>query len=91
MLHEGLINHVDHNYRTNYRSAESSMATNIDEIEANFFAASILMPRRFLDDLNAVEAVEDDDKVRDLAKFFDVSRHAMSLRLVNLYEQYAPF
>jgi Zn-dependent peptidase ImmA (M78 family) len=91
LLHEGLVNHVDRNYRINYRSAESSLATNVEEIEANFFAASILMPRRFLDGLNADEAVEDDEKVAELARTFDVSRHAMSLRLVNLYEEFAPF
>ena len=91
LLHEGLINHVDHNYRINYRSAESSMATNVDEIEANFFAASILMPRNFLDAVDAVEAVDDDEEVRELARLFDVSRHAMSLRLANLYELYSPY
>jgi Zn-dependent peptidase ImmA (M78 family) len=91
LLHEGLINHVDRNYRINYRSAESSMATNVDEIEANFFAASILMPKQFLNNLDAVEALDDDAQVQELARLFDVSRHAMSLRLANLYEQYAPF
>lgn len=91
LLHEGLLRHVDHNYRVNYRSDESARATNVEEIEANFFAASILMPRRFLDQLGAVDAVDDDQRVGQLAKAFDVSRHAMSLRLVNLYRQYAPY
>lgn len=89
LLHEGLNNHVDHNYRINYRSEESSKATNVDEIEANFFAASILMPKRFLDALNAEEALDSDNEVAEFAKQFDVSRHAMSLRLANLYE--APY
>jgi Zn-dependent peptidase ImmA (M78 family) len=91
LLHEGLEHHVDHDYRVNFRSDLSSTATNVDEIEANFFAASILMPKQFLDDLDADAAVADDEKVAELAKSFDVSRHAMSLRLVNLYEEYAPF
>lgn len=91
LLHEGLEHHVDHDYRINFRSDLSSKATNVDEIEANFFAASILMPKQFLDELAAHEAIADDEKSAELAKLFDVSRHAMSLRLANLYEEFAPF
>jgi Zn-dependent peptidase ImmA (M78 family) len=91
LLHDGIQHHVDHNYRVNFRSDVSSSATSVDEIEANFFAASLLMPKRFLDEMNAVEALDDDAKVAELAKAFDVSRHAMSLRLVNVYEQHSPY
>lgn len=91
LLHDGMSYHVDHSYRLNYRSEESSRATNIEEIEANFFAASILMPKRFLDSLSAMEAIDDDKKVEYLARLFDVSRHAMSLRLVNVYQRYSPY
>lgn len=91
LLHEGLLSHVDHDFRVNYRNQESSLATNTEEIEANFFAASLLMPESFLDKLNAASAVADDDQVGELAKQFDVSRHAMSLRLVNLYGRYKPY
>jgi Zn-dependent peptidase ImmA (M78 family) len=91
LLHEGLINHIDRDYRINFRSDESSLATNVDEIEANFFAASILMPKEFLDHENAVDALDSDRKVAELAKKYDVSRHAMSLRLVNLYSRHSPF
>lgn len=49
------------------------------------------MPRRLLDQLNAVEAIDDDDMVRDLARRFDVSGHAMSLRLANAYRRFAPY
>lgn len=89
LLHEGITNHVDRNYRLNYRSAESSQATNVEEIEANYFAASILMPKHFLDARNAEEALDSDSLVAALAKEFHVSRHAMSLRLANLYQ--APY
>lgn len=85
LLHAGISAHCDRDYRVNYRSAESSQATNIEEIEANFFAASILMPRTFLDADEAVLALDNDREVYRLAKRYDVSRHAMSLRLVNLY------
>lgn len=91
LLHEGLTHHVDRDYRVNYRSDESSKAINVEEIEANFFAASLLMPKEFLDRDNAVEAIDNDSKVQELAKRYDVSRHAMSLRLVNIYELYTPF
>jgi Zn-dependent peptidase ImmA (M78 family) len=91
LLHEGITNHVDRSYRVNYRSAESSQATNVEEIEANYFAASILMPKDMLDALSAEEALDNDAMVGDLARQFHVSRLAMSLRLANLYEQATPF
>lgn len=91
LLHEGISHHVDHSYRVNFRSEESSMATNVEEIEANFFAACLLMPKKFLDMDRAVEALDSDSMVRQLAKNYDVSQHAMSLRLANLYEHYTPF
>jgi len=91
LLHEGIQHHVDHNYRVNFRSEVSSSATSVDEIEANFFAASLLMPRHFLDAVNAVDAMDDDARVAELARAFDVSRHAMSLRLVNVYQHHSPY
>lgn len=91
MLHEGMVEHVDRGYRVNYRDQQSSLARDVEEIEANFFAATLLMPVRLLDEAGAVNAVDDDAMVKDLAKSFQVSRHAMSLRLANVYRRYAPF
>jgi|SRR3954454_9037043 len=91
LLHSGLSSHVDRDYRVNFRSTESSEARNVEEIEANFFAASILMPKQFLDEDNAVTALDNDAAVEKLAKRYFVSRHAMSLRLANVYRVYAPF
>ena len=103
LLHAGIVEHVDHDYRINardapvdevrvsYRSELSSQATDVEEIEANFFAASLLMPRSLLDEHSALLAVDDDKKVRKLASVFDVSGHAMSLRLSNVYRRYAPY
>ncbi|MFT9408562.1 ImmA/IrrE family metallo-endopeptidase [Acetobacter fabarum] len=85
LLHHDLQSHTDVGFRVNYRDRKSSEATDIEEIEANFFAASILMPRPFLDRMNAFEALTDDDQVNRLAEIFDVSVHAMSLRLANEY------
>ena len=91
LLHEGMIEHVDLNYRVNYRSSISSEATSIEEIEANFFAAALLMPKTFLDARGAQNALDDDNMVRALAREFNVSQLAMSLRLANVYRQYVPF
>jgi len=91
LLHLGLSSHFDRDYRVNYRSAESSEATNVEEIEANFFAASLLMPRQFLEVDDAVKALDSDASVEKLAKRYAVSRHAMSLRLANVYRVHSPF
>jgi Zn-dependent peptidase ImmA (M78 family) len=91
LLHDGISSHFDLDYRVNFRSAESSQATNVEEIEANYFAASLLMPEAFLNMDKAVEAIDSDYEVEKLAKKYRVSRHAMSLRLVNIYGQHRPF
>ena len=64
----------------------SSSAVNVEEIEANFFAACLLMPRRFLeaDPDAALVDVEDAEAVANLARRYNVSPHAMSIRLGNL-------
>ena len=91
LLHEGMSSHVDHSFRINFRSSESSLAVDIEEIEANFFAASLLMPKQFLHEANATEAVDSDQLVGKLAAMFNVSRHAMSLRIGNVYREHSPF
>src|SRR5262245_59763778 len=48
LLHVGISAHYDKDFKVNFRSAESSQATDIEEIEANYFAASILMPAKLL-------------------------------------------
>lgn len=91
LLHEGMSSHMDRDFKVNYRDAVSSEASDVDEIEANFFAACLLMPKPFLDAFEASEAIDDDDGVARLADTFKVSRHAMSLRLVNAYRPQRPF
>ena len=71
----------------NRRNATSSLAVDIQEIEANQFAASLLMPKFFL--MPAFFAVTSREKTRlgtisTLAKKFAVSKKAMEYRLVNL-------
>jgi Zn-dependent peptidase ImmA (M78 family) len=91
ILHDGITSHVDREYRVNFRSAESSQGTDIEEIEANFFAATILMPREFLDRDEARRALDSDELVQELAAKYKVSGHAMSLRLANVYKFERPF
>ena len=91
LLHEGIRTHADTDFRVNYRDRTSSEATFVEEIEANYFAACLLMPRAFLDEMNADAALDSDRRVEALAHAFDVSRHAMSLRLVNEYAKYRPY
>lgn len=91
LLHDGISSHLDRDYRVNFRSSESSQATNVEEIEANYFAACILMPKIFLDRDNAVAALDSNQGVSDLAKRYKVSQHAMSLRLGNVYGEHRPF
>jgi Zn-dependent peptidase ImmA (M78 family) len=91
LLHQDLRSHSDTDFRVKYRNRKSSEATDVEEVEANFFAASILMPKPFLDDMKAFEALGDDDRVNMLAEQFNVSAHAMSLRLVNEYAHQRPF
>lgn len=91
LLHDGISSHLDRDYRVNFRSAESSQATNVEEIEANYFSASLLMPTEFLDRDEAVEALDSDHRVAELAQKYRVSQHAMSLRLANLYGDHRPY
>jgi Zn-dependent peptidase ImmA (M78 family) len=86
LLHHGQEVRFDRDFRVNLRSEASGLGVNVEEIEANFFAACLLMPRRFLEtDPEAASVdVEDVEAVRQLADRYGVSAHAMSIRLGNL-------
>ncbi len=86
LLHHGNEIHYDKDFRINLRSEESGLGVHVEEIEANFFAACVLMPRRFLDadpEAALVDA-ENADAVARVAKRYGVSTHAMSIRLGNM-------
>ena len=91
LLHHGIREHFDRSYVVKFRSEESSKATDVEEIEANYFAASLLMPAHLLKQEDALSALDDDRAVERLAKRYDVSRHAMSLRLVNVFRSHSPY
>jgi Zn-dependent peptidase ImmA (M78 family) len=87
LLHRGTKLHFDDDFRIDYRDATSSDATNREEIEANGFAAALLMPQRILM-RDWLRLAPDDkaipDTIRALATRYRVSQRAMELRLVNL-------
>lgn len=80
-LHEGLERHVDQNFRIAWRNADSSKAINWTEIQANRFAAELLMPTQFMEaDLNQLRTIEK-RTVALLADKYKVSPEAMKIRL----------
>jgi len=83
-LHKGLRLHVDKNIWVNWRDDESSKAVQWEEIQANHFAAELLMPTAFLiRDINKIRRI-DDHTVQFLARKYRVSTQAMDIRLHNL-------
>jgi Zn-dependent peptidase ImmA (M78 family) len=85
VLH-GLDVHVDKGYRMILRDSKSSQAVDPMEIDANRFAAALLMPADLVrhDVRKYIHDVEDDAELKQLAKRFQVSTQAMAFRLANL-------
>lgn len=85
VLHEMEV-HVDKGYRVALRNSLSSQAVDPDEIEANRFAAELLMPSHFIEeDVQLfLHDVEDDAELAELAHKYRVSTQAMAYRLGNL-------
>lgn len=88
VLHDDLL-FIDKPVAVRFRDARSSLATNPEEIEANRFAASLLLPKAWV----VAEAdrrlarspdIASEALVDELARTFDVSRQAMELRLSGL-------
>ncbi len=89
VLHPGRPIILDRVVRVNLRDSLSGMATDREEIEANQFAASLLMPRDLVVGhvekmLKTGHRLSEDDLVTNLAKVFEVSSQAMEYRLTNL-------
>lgn len=69
------------------RDEEASTGTNDEEIEANRFAAELLMPRQFLEaDIPEMGKffLDDDQQIQALATRYQVSVQAMTIRLSTL-------
>ena len=78
--------HVDHEFRVRFRrNPLSSEGTDTNEREANFFAASLLMPEEFMErDLEHEIDLFDEDFLQNLARKYGVSTQALVNRLKNL-------
>jgi Zn-dependent peptidase ImmA (M78 family) len=82
--------HLDWQFSILRRDEKSSEASDAKEIEANAFAANLLMPKEFLKgDLKRYinfrgELELDDAAIQTLARKYMVSEMAMTFRLVNL-------
>jgi Zn-dependent peptidase ImmA (M78 family) len=82
--------HIDWQFTVLRRDEKSSEASDVREIEANAFAANLLMPKDFLKaDLRRYtnfrgELELDDAACQTLARKYMVSEMAMTFRLVNL-------
>lgn len=94
LLHGYRTTHADRRLRVRFRDSRSSDGSVTEEIEANQFAAELLMPRdqvlRRVEEcgLEYAPSGDDDDGtqvVALLAKEFDVSVPALSVRLASLF------
>lgn len=88
VLHAGRPLTVDSQVRVNFRDDVSSRATDDEEIQANAFAAALLMPAGLVRQ-EFLSAQESGGLTREqvtslLARRFDVSAEAMGYRLINL-------
>ena len=86
LLHDLDDLHVDHGFMVRLRSDVSSLGLDNDEMEANRFAAELLMPTRFLkEDLEGTRMdLTADEMLRALAKRYGVSAQALAIRLTGL-------
>jgi Zn-dependent peptidase ImmA (M78 family) len=88
-LHRKLITesiHVDKAFPALMRDSNSAIGTEKIEIEANQFAAALLMPTALIKEaLAAVQFdIDDDGPMEELAKKFRVSRQTLQYRIRNL-------
>ena len=84
LLHDFTEVHVDRAFLVKLRNAESSKGEDWEEIEANLFAAELLMPKRFLErDLAETKTLDlhDEESLKRLAQHYAVSPQALTVRL----------
>jgi Zn-dependent peptidase ImmA (M78 family) len=86
LLHTDETLHVDKNFPIGQRNEISGKSVNENEIEANQFAAALLMPRNFIaKDIEHLVGKDVLFVIRRLATKYKVSEHAMSIRLSSLH------
>ena len=87
LLHSGEDVHIDQQFVMLRRDVKSSEGTNEEEMEANLFAAELLMPEEFLaEDIRGFDFLDhvDESRISELAKKYRVSSQAMTIRLTTL-------
>jgi Zn-dependent peptidase ImmA (M78 family) len=87
LMHGGNNVHIDKQFLVMRRDKDSSKGTSPEEMEANLFAAELLIPEAFLArDMKEAGSFNfpDDDRVEQLAKKYRVSQQAMTIRLATL-------
>lgn len=79
--------HPNKNAFVDYRDNQKNIKRGIKEIQANIFAAALLMPKTFLEkdykEISKKGLFEEDD-LKFLADKYQVSEDAMKIRLINL-------
>lgn len=82
-LHKGEV-HIDRSFRVNRRDKRAAQAIDPEEIEANRFAAELLMPYdMIIEDIIDLD-IEDDGELKELADKYQVSVQALTHRINNL-------
>lgn len=87
LLHDFDDVHVDREFKVWLRNDISSQGTDIEEKEANLFAAELLMPLHFLKhDVEEIGTIDlmNEDVLQELARKYGVSTQAMTFRLAYL-------
>ena len=74
--------------RINRRDEVSSQAIDVEEMEANRFAAELLMPYDMIveDLMGSALDIEDEGALRELGERYRVSMQALTLRLRSVFE-----
>lgn len=88
LLHDFDTVHVDKRFIM--RDAKSSTAEDDREIEANWFAAELLMPNQWIredvEELGGID-LENDEEIEELADKYEVSNAAMQYRLIRFVRE----
>ena len=90
ILHDDETFHIHEGYALiGRRDDDASRGVYQKEIEANYFGAALLMPKPFLqrdaDVLRLQFDFESDDALRTLARRYEVSQQAMTIRLLEVF------
>jgi Zn-dependent peptidase ImmA (M78 family) len=83
LLHKGKEVHIDRDLKAhvNWRNPEAQRVVDPEEVEANRFAAELLMPYDMLiKDVGSIDA-DDENDLRELANKYVVSLQAMTIRI----------